>query len=424
MLDQATTKAYHAILREELIEALGCTEPISIAFAAAKAVETLGTEPDSIVVRASGNIIKNVMAVTIPNTGGLKGIAASAVAGMVAGDSSLEMRVLERLSGSDKERVRRLVASGLCRVERLDTDISLHLIVEMMTRSGERALVEISHTHKNIARVDKNGVRVSTDSGIGPEAVTTDRSLLSVGRIYEFASRADLSELAPLLDAQLKNNRAIAEEGLRDRYGVNVGSALLEVYGDNLWTRVRAYAAAGSDARMNGCGMPVVINSGSGNQGLTASLPLMLYAEARGLGPQELRRGLALANLMTIHLKTGIGRLSAYCGAMSAAASAGAGITYLAGGTLRQVEDTITNALANVSGIVCDGAKASCAAKIATGIDAAIVAHHLAMNGRAFEPGSGIVKDDVEKTVSAVGRLGREGMRETDREILEIMLAP
>lgn len=418
--------AYIEILNEELIPALGCTEPIAIAYAAAKARETLGLEPSAMAVRCSGNIIKNAKSVYVPNTGGLKGIAASAVAGMVSGDSSLEMRVLEKLTDADRARIGALASTGFCSVDMLDTDAGLHLIVEMRAEGGDSSLVEIIHTHTNICRIEKNGERLffRDYSGDDYTSALTDRSVLNVGDIYEFAQEVDLSLIEPLLEPQIENNRAIAEEGLRNRYGLNVGSALLEVYGDSLWAKVRAYAAAGSDARMNGCGMPVVVNSGSGNQGMTTSLPVIMYAEDKGIDRETLYRALALSNLITIHLKTGIGRLSAYCGAMSASAGAACGITFLAGGTLRQIEDSITNTLADVSGIVCDGAKASCAAKIATGLDAAIIAHHMAMNGRVYESDSGIVKKSIEETVAAVGRLGRVGMKETDIEVLRIMLAP
>ncbi|MFA6505924.1 MAG: L-serine ammonia-lyase, iron-sulfur-dependent, subunit alpha [Treponemataceae bacterium] len=418
--------AYIEILKEELIPALGCTEPIAIAYAAAKTRETLGCEPSSMVVRCSGNIIKNAKAVYVPNTGGLKGIAASAIAGMIAGDSSLEMRVLEYLTDADRELVTKLLSSEFCRVEKLETDAGLHLTVELSTASGETALVEIIHTHTNISRIEKNGERLffRDFAGVDYTSALTDRSVLNVGDIYDFARTVELESIEGLLALQVANNRAIAEEGLRNRHGLNVGNALLEVYGDSLWSRVRAYAAAGSDARMNGCSMPVVVNSGSGNQGMTTSLPVIMYAEAKAVDLETLYRALVLSNLITIHLKTGIGRLSAYCGAMSASAGAGCGITFLAGGTLRQIEDSITNTLADVSGIVCDGAKASCAAKIATGLDAAIIAHHMAMNGRVYESDSGIVKKSIEETVAAVGRLGRIGMRETDNEVLRIMLAP
>lgn len=420
-------QAYIDILAEELIPALGCTEPIAIAFAAAKARETLGSDPVSMRVRCSGNIVKNAKAVYVPNTDGLKGIAAAAVAGAFGGDASLEMRVLESLSAADRARIRSLVSSGLCSVEMLDTEAGLHLEVEMVGAAGETALVEIIHTHTNIRRVERNGRALVWREFSDAEEYTaalSDRSVLSVSGIFDFARNVDLELVEPLLAPQIENNLAIAEEGLRNRWGLNVGNALLEVYGDSLWAKVRAYAAAGSDARMNGCGLPVVVNSGSGNQGMTTSLPVIMYAEAKGIGRGPLLRALALSNLITIHLKTGIGRLSAYCGAMSASAGAAAGITVLAGGGLRQVEDAITNTLADVSGIVCDGAKASCAAKIATGIDAAIIAHHMAMNGRVYESDSGIVKKTIEETVAAVGRLGRVGMRETDHEVLRIMLAP
>jgi len=430
---------YSDILREELIPALGCTEPIAIALAAARAREALGTDPSAIVVRCSGNIIKNVKSVYVPNTGGLKGIPASALAGMVAGDSSRGMQVLAHLSDDDRRRIHELLSKNICKTEMFEGEEGLHIRVTMTadhsvadkgdTGDGDAtvrdtALAEILHTHTNFCRVERNGkVLLHKDCDSKDyTSVLTDRSVLTIEGIYEFAKTADMGPLEELLDLQINDNTAIAKEGLANHYGLNVGSAIKEVYGDSLWANIRASAAAGSDARMGGCSLPVVINSGSGNQGLTTSLPVITYARHCGADKETLYRAMVLSNLVTIRLKTGIGRLSAYCGAMSASAGSSAGITFLAGGTLAQVDAAITNTLACVSGIVCDGAKASCAAKIATGLDAAIIGHHLAMKGKAYEPGCGIVKGDVEQTVDAVGRLGRVGMRETDTEILRIML--
>jgi len=424
-MDSQLSATFIAILREELFPALGCTEPISIALAAAKAREVLGVEPVSIVVRCSGNLIKNAKSVFVPNTGGLKGIAVSAIAGMIAGDSSRGMQVLAALTDADRARIALLLEKNICSTNILEGEDGLHIVLTMEAQNGDSSLVEIIHTHTNISRMERNGETLffRDFSGTDYKAALTDRSGLSIEKIFDFARTADIEPLNELIAMQIEYNKAIAAEGLRNTYGLNIGNAVLEVYGDSVWARIRANAAAGSDARMNGCGMPVVINSGSGNQGMTASLPLVLYAESMGSGKETLYRALILSNLVTIRIKAEIGRMSAYCGAMSASAGAAAGITYLAGGTLAQIEAAIVNTLSDVSGIVCDGAKASCAAKIATGIDAAILAHHLAMQGKVYEPGSGLVKDSVEKTIDAIGRLGHVGMKETDAEILRIMLA-
>ncbi|MCX7842571.1 MAG: L-serine ammonia-lyase, iron-sulfur-dependent, subunit alpha [Clostridia bacterium] len=415
--------AYITILKEELVPALGCTEPIAIAYASAKACEVLGRFPEKLLVKCSGNIIKNAKSVIVPNTGSLKGIKASALAGAVAGDASKEMRVLENLTASDTEKIRELLNTDLCQIEMIEKDANLHIIVKAMYNVSY-ALVEIIHTHTNITRIEKDG-RVISEKTYSKEdfnAPMSDRSILNVKDILDFANSVKMEDVEELLERQVEYNLKIAEEGLVSSYGVNIGKMLLECYGNNILTKIRAYAAAGSDARMSGCSLPVVTNSGSGNQGMTTSLPIIIYAREKGVDKEKMYRALVLANLITIHLKTGLGRLSAFCGAVSAACGSGTGITYLEGGSLEQIEKTITNTLANVSGIVCDGAKASCAAKIASSVDAAVMAHFLAMRGAAFEVDSGIVKETVESTISAVGRLGREGMKETDLEVLKIML--
>lgn len=422
-LDKEKYEAYINILKEELVPALGCTEPIAIAYAAAKAREVLGNFPDKVVIRCSGNIVKNAKSVVVPNTGNLKGITASALAGIIAGDPSKEMQVLEGITQEDIIKIGELAKSDLCSIEIIENDANLHIIVEL-THKEDSALVEIIHTHTNISRIEKNGTVIFEKQFNKDDfnAPLTDRSILNVKDIYEFANTVAIDDIRDLLDKQIEYNLAIAEEGLKSSYGVNIGKTLLECFGNDIFTKVRAYAAAGSDARMSGCNLPVVINSGSGNQGMTTSLPVIVYAQEKGIEKDKLYRALVLANLITIHQKTGLGRLSAYCGVVSAACGSGTGITYLAGGTLEQIEKTIVNTLANISGIVCDGAKASCAAKIASSIDAAIVAHLLAMRGASFEPDTGIVKETAENTISAVGRLGREGMKETDVEVLRIIL--
>ena len=415
--------SYLTILEEELVPALGCTEPIAIAYAVAKAREVLGNFPDKVTVRCSGNIIKNAKSVVVPNTGNLRGIRASALIGIVAGNASKGLEVLENVNDYHVERVKQLMKTDLCEVQIIENDANLHIVVEAVYKH-ESSLVEIIHTHTNISKIEKNG-QVIFEKGAKKEdfnSPLSDRSVLNIEDILEFANTVDIKDIDVLLSKQIEYNLTIAEEGLNSEYGVNIGKMILECYGDNVHSKIRAYAAAGSDARMGGCSLPVVTNSGSGNQGMTTSLPVIIYAQEKNIDKEKMYRALVLANLVTIHQKTGIGRLSAYCGAVSAACGSGAGITYLEEGDLDQIEKTITNTLANVSGIVCDGAKASCAAKIASSIDAAIMAHYLAMRGTAFEADTGIVKKSVEDTISAIGRLGRDGMRETDIEVLKIML--
>lgn len=415
--------AYIKILQEELVPALGCTEPIAIAYAAAKAREVLGNFPDKLIVKCSGNIIKNAKSVVVPNTGSLKGIKASALMGIIAGDSSKGLEVLSKVTQADVDKVNKFLETELCSIEIIPDDVNLHIIVNAMFRE-EYALVEIIHTHTNISRIEKNHC-IIFEKNFKKEnynSPLSDRSTLNVKDIYEFANIVSIVDVKDLLTMQIKYNLKIAEEGLSKKYGVNIGKMLLDNYGDNVLTKIRAYAAAGSDARMSGCSMPVVTNSGSGNQGMTTSLPVVIYAREKKISDERMFRALVLSNLITIHQKTGIGRLSAYCGAVSAACGSGAGITYIDGGTLERIEKTITNTIVNVSGIVCDGAKESCAAKIASSLDAAMMGHFLAMKDISFAADSGIVKENVEKTISAVGRLARKGMKDTDIEILKIML--
>lgn len=423
-LNKETYDAFIAILKEELVPALGCTEPIAIAYASAKAREILGVFPEKIVVRCSGNIIKNAKSVVVPNTGNLTGIEASSITGTVAGDSNKGLEVIEVVNQSQIEEVATLIQKKLCKVELIENDANLHIIVEMMAED-QSSLVELIHTHTNICRIEKNGdILFSKDFNKEDfNSALADRSVLNVADIYEFVNTADLTYVREMLAKQVDYNLKIAEEGLINQYGVNVGRMILECYGDDVKSKMKAYAAAGSDARMCGCSLPVMTTSGSGNQGMTASLPIIVYAKEKGLSEDEMYRGLILASLVTIHQKTFIGRLSAYCGAVSAACGSGAALTYLKGGTLDQVEKTIINTLANIAGIICDGAKASCAAKIASSLDAAIMGHYLAMRGVAFDETCGMVQSNIERTIEAYGRLGREGMKQTDIEVLNIMLA-
>lgn len=415
--------AYLTILKEELVPALGCTEPIAIAYASAKAREILGEFPDEIVIECSGNIIKNAKSVVVPNTGSLTGIQASAITGAVAGDSSKELEVIENVNEEQIKQIALLLETNLCKVKLIENDANLHIIVKMK-KDNQSSLVELIHTHTNICRLEKNG-QILLEKSFNKEdfnSALADRSVLNVADILEFTQTVDLTDLKDMLEQQVEYNLSIAKEGLNNQYGVNVGQMILDCYGDDIKSKMKAYAAAGSDARMCGCSLPVMTTSGSGNQGMTASLPTIVYAKEKGLTDDEMYRGLILASLVTIHQKTFIGRLSAYCGAVSAACGSGAALTYLKGGSLEEIEKTITNTLANIAGIVCDGAKASCAAKIASSLDAAIMGHYLAMRGVAFDDKCGMVQSNIEQTIQAYGRLGREGMKQTDIEVLNIML--
>ena len=418
-----TYQTYVEILKRELVCAMGCTEPIAIAYCAAAARRALGCLPARIEVAASGNIIKNVKSVIVPNTGGLRGIAAAAAIGALAGDAQAGLQVLSHVTPDE-------IAALPDYIEKTEFDISAAeteylLDIEVTVRAnGHFAVVRAVREHTNIVLVETDaGVLFSKDPDeeAAPAADTPDYSLLNVADICEFADTCDLSDVRELLDRQLSCNCAIAEEGLRGEYGASIGKVLLTAYGDDVRTRARAYAAAASDARMNGCDLPVVINSGSGNQGITASLPVWVYAKELNVSDEKLYRALLVSNLVTLHEKNGIGRLSAYCGAVSAGAGAGAGITYLFGGGCREISHTIVNALAVTSGIVCDGAKSSCAAKISMAVEAGILGFEMFRCGRQFYGGDGLVAKGVENSIANFSRLGRVGMRETDKEIIRIM---
>lgn len=416
-----------AILQEELVPALGCTEPIAIAYAGAHARALLGKIPDRVCIKSSGNIIKNVKSVTVPNSGNMKGIPAAAAIGIIGGNPDKGLEVLADITEADIIRTKEFLEQVPCKVSLLDTVASLHFIVEVFG-GADSASVEIIHQHTNIVRTTKNGKEVMSVpfDPASANAALTDRSGLSVKKILAFADTIDLNRVRPILERQIEYNTRIAQEGLEHRYGINAGANLLKAAeaerAVTVKIRAQAAAAAGSDARMSGCTLPVVTNSGSGNQGLTASLPVIVFAEEKKLPHDRLLRGLLVSNLIAIHQKTRIGRLSAYCGAVSAACGSGAAVTYLSGGSYEQVCETITNTLAVVSGIVCDGAKPSCASKIASSVDAALNAHYLAMQNRVFQAGEGIVKGDIEKTIAGVGSVAADGMRETDKVILRIMV--
>ena len=415
-------QGYVQILKEELIPAMGCTEPIALAYAAAVARDILGGMPDRVLVEASGSIIKNVKSVIVPNTGHLKGIPAAVAAGIVAGDAKRELEVIADVSEEAVKQIKEFMEHTDISVEYVDNGITFDIIVTLW-KGEETAKVRIANYHTNIVREEKNG-EILLDIPVAGESEEglTDRDILDMEGIWGFINSLDVEDVKPVLERQVRFNMAIAEEGLRGDYGANIGKVLLATYGDEVKVRAKAMAAAGSDARMNGCELPVVINSGSGNQGITVCVPVVVYARELKCSDEKMYRALALANLTAIHQKAGIGRLSAYCGAVNAGAGAGAGIAYLCGGGYEEVVHTVVNALAVVSGIVCDGAKASCAAKIASAVDAGILGFAMFSRGQQFCGGDGIVTKGVEETIANVCRLGREGMRETNKEIIRMMV--
>lgn len=414
-------KTYVDILKRELLPAMGCTEPIAIAYCAARARALLGCIPDSVLIEASGNIIKNVKSVIVPNTNGAKGIEAAAAAGIIAGKEELKLEVLSQVTDEEKEKLAAYLKTASIYVRPADSPFILDVSVTVK-KDGSQAKARIINEHTNIVLLEKDG-EVLYQGELSEQASTDmpDYSLLTVEGIVDFSDTADLSDVRELLDRQIAYNTAISQEGLRGSYGANIGKVLLKEYGTDVKNRAKAAAAAGSDARMNGCEMPVVILSGSGNQGITASLPVIEYAKEWNCNEEKLYRALLVSDLITLHQKTGIGRLSAYCGAVSAGAGAGAGIAYLAGGGFEEIAHTLVNAIAITSGIICDGAKASCAAKIAASVDAGILGWNMYRNGQQFYGGDGVVSKGVENTIRNIGRLGKDGMRETDKEIIRIM---
>ena len=416
-------QAYVQILKEELVPAMGCTEPIALAYAAAKAREVLGEIPDEVKVEASGSIIKNVKSVIVPNTNHLKGIPAAATAGIIAGKAEKELEVIAEVTEEQIEEMKEFLKTRKITVEHVDHGITFEIIVTV-TKGDSYAMVRIANYHTNIVHIEKDH-EVLLDIPVEGESEEglTDRSLLDMKDIWDFVNTVEVDDIREVIGRQIEYNTAIADEGLRGDYGANIGSVLLDTYGDaDVKVRAKARAAAGSDARMNGCELPVIINAGSGNQGMTCSLPVLEYARELKAGEDKTYRALALSNLVAIHQKTGIGRLSAYCGAVSAGAAAGAGIAYLCGGGYEEVIHTVVNALAIVSGMVCDGAKASCAAKIAESVDAGILGYNMYLRGQQFYAGDGIVTQGVEATIHNIGRLGKDGMKETNEEIIKMMI--
>ena len=422
-MEETLYRAYVKILEEELIPAMGCTEPIAVAYAGALARQTLGELPRSVDVQVSANIIKNVKSVVVPHTGGLRGIAAAAAAGIVAGDAGKELEVLSAVTQEQIASMADYLHNTPIAISPSPSGYIFDIQIRVEA-GGHTAFVQIAGSHTNVIRIQRDGqALLARDYTEGGQVDRTDRSLLNVEQIVAFADCVEIGDVRAVLDRQIDFNTAIAQEGLRGNWGANIGSVLLKAYGNDVANRAKATAAAGSDARMSGCEKPVVINSGSGNQGMTASLPVIVYAEELKATREQLYRALVVSNLVTIHLKTGIGRLSAYCGATSAGCGAGAGVTYLQGGKAHEIAHTIVNAVAINSGMICDGAKPSCAAKIASAVEAGLLGMQMQRQGEQFYGGDGIVVKGVENTIHNVGRLARFGMAETDREIIDMMLA-
>ncbi|MDO4568355.1 MAG: L-serine ammonia-lyase, iron-sulfur-dependent, subunit alpha [Clostridia bacterium] len=423
LIGDAKYNSYISILREELVPAMGCTEPIAIAYAAALARKQMGgAMPTVVSIGVSGNIIKNVKSVVVPNTGGLKGIASAVAAGVIAGDSDKLLQVISDVTDEQREDIRRFLANVPIEIRAAKSNLVFDIDVTLRG-SGRMSNVRLVNNHTNICHMECDGV-VLTDTQVTeqPEDNLTDKRVLNTLEIVEFADILRIEDVEDIIARQAEYNYAIAQEGMRGEYGGCVGKAIVEAMGGTVWNRAKAMAAAGSDARMSGCELPVVILSGSGNQGITASVPVIEYAREIGASREKLYRALVLSDLLTIHQKSGIGRLSAFCGAVSAGSASGAAIAYLDGGGADAVAHTIVNALAIISGMVCDGAKASCAGKIAASVEAGIIGYSMYKCGREFRSGDGIVTKGVDRTIANVGRLAKDGMRQTDEEILRIML--
>lgn len=412
---------YVQILKEELVMAMGCTEPIAISYACAKATQVLDHLPDRIVVKASGSIIKNVKSVIVPHTNGLKGIEVAAAAGALYGDADAKLEVLSSATREQIEELPEYVQNANITVQHIEQghvfDLEIHVYYEQ-----EHASVRIVDTHTNIVQIEKNWQVIFEDKTTSLE-LKADHSALIMKQIWDFSQTVDIDDVKEILDRQITCNMAIANEGIHNSYGANIGHVILNMDSDCVKTRAKAYAAAGSDARMNGCELPVVINSGSGNQGITCCVPVVVYAKELDCTQEQLYRALVLSNLTAIYIKTGIGTLSAFCGAVSAGAAAGAGIAYLHNGTYKEIQHTIVNALAILSGTICDGAKASCAAKIASSIDAGIMGYYMYKNKQQFYAGDGIIAHSVDETIQNIGTLGSQGMLQTNDKIIEMMIS-
>lgn len=414
--------AYVQILKEELITAMGCTEPIALAYAAARCKELLGKLPEKVIVKVSGSIIKNVKSVVVPNTGGMKGIRAAVAAGVVAGRPEKRLEVISQVSDEERAAIQAYTEQADMEICYLDSGRVFDIIIEAVA-GEDTAKVRIANYHTNIVLEEHNGEKLLETVVEGDqEEGLTDRSLLNMEDIWDFAMTCEIEDVRAILDHQIDCNMAIAKEGLTHPYGACIGQVMLDAYGDEIRNRASAMAAAGSDARMSGCELPVVINSGSGNQGITCSVPVIEYAKELCSGDEKMYRALALSNLVAIHQKTGIGRLSAFCGAVCAGVAAGAGIAYLRGGGFKEIAHTVVNGLAIVSGIVCDGAKPSCAAKIAASVNAGILGYEMYVRGQQFYGGDGLVTKGADNTIRNIGRLGKEGMAGTNDEIIKIMI--
>ncbi|SMC45264.1 serine dehydratase subunit alpha family protein [Sporomusa malonica] len=419
-MDKMKYDNYVTILKGELIPAMGCTEPIAIAFTAAKAREVLGRTPEQMVVRCSGNIIKNVKGVVVPNSGGQKGVEVAAILGIVAGKPELELEAISQVKQEDIDKTRTLYSQGICSCELEEGEENLFIRAEL-TAGQETAAVEVRTKHNHIARIEKNGQLIFEKPDIAIQE-SGDKSNLNIRDILQFANEVNLDDIREIIGRQIKYNSAISEEGLTNKWGAQVGQTFLKFGSNDVRIRARAAAAAGSDARMNGCALPVVINSGSGNQGITCTMPVVVYAEEIGVDEDTLYRALVLTNLLSLHQKRYIGNLSAYCGAVSAGAAAACGIAYLNGADYDVIGKTLINSLGNVGGIICDGAKASCAAKISSAVDAGIMGYEMAKHDLFFPFGEGLVEKDYEQTIQNIGRMGCYGMKSTDVEILNIMI--
>lgn len=422
-MEASLYSAYVDILKQELVPAMGCTEPIAVAYAAALAAKALPEQAETVKITVSGNIIKNVKSVIVPNTGGLHGLEAAAAAGIVAGDPDKKLLVISQITDAQKAQIRDYLNTASFTVEESDSGELLDILIRLESKDHS-SLCRIAGSHTNVVAMEHDGtVTLNKKVELAKENTTAALEVLQIRDIVEFADTVRLQDVEPTLRRQIECNMAIAREGLEHNYGARIGQVLLKARGDDPVTRAKAYAAAASDARMGGCEMPVVINSGSGNQGITTSLPVVIYAEHLGADDEKLLRALVVSNLVTLHLKCGIGPLSAYCGAISAGCGAAAGVTYLYGGGFKEIAHTVVNALAINSGVICDGAKASCAAKIASAVEAGLLGMEMYRQGSQFYGGDGIVSKGVENTIRNVAQLASQGMRKTDDEIIKIMLA-
>lgn len=420
-MDKTIYKKYVEVLKKELVMALGCTEPIALAYASAVARKELGAFPEKITAICSGNIIKNVKGVTVPNSGQQKGIEVAIILGALGGNADRKLEVLTEITEKQIEESRKLVKSGFCSVKLAEGVANLYICIIAKNRE-DIVKVEIVDKHTNIVNIEKNGKKLLHKQYTLEKGKSNKQNSMSIKEILDFAEAVKIEDLSDLIETQIRCNTLIAEEGLKKSYGVSTGKELLTIYGSDVAIRARAMAAAASDARMSGSDLAVVINSGSGNQGITVSIPVIEYAKELKSSKEKLYKALILSNLVAIYIKKDIGSLSAYCGAVSAGAGSSAGITYLMGGTRNQILNAVSNTLAIASGMICDGAKPSCAAKISVSVDTAIVASKMALDDNNFSGGEGIIMDDVEVTLSNVGRLGRIGMKETDIEILNMMI--